>query len=173
MGFSRLQLVQRSKLKDNPMRHTIYLAHSEKLNLYYIGIKSFSNIDTFNSYKTSSSNKEFRDSISSKIILQEFPTRELALEAEVKMHELLNVDKNPLYANVAKQTTTSFYYYSKGTCNGHYSSKIHCFYHPELEESFIGTQFHFYNKHDLHRPSVSKLVNGKIKNHKGWVLINE
>jgi hypothetical protein len=45
-----------------------------------------------------------------KIILETFDTVEEALGAEIILHEFYEVDKNPHFANRAKQTSTGFYY---------------------------------------------------------------
>jgi hypothetical protein len=45
-----------------------------------------------------------------KIILQTFNTVEEALESECDLHEFYQVDKNPHFANRAKQTSRKFYY---------------------------------------------------------------
>ena len=44
-----------------------------------------------------------------KIILETFDTVEEALEAECSLHNFYEVDKNPHFANRAKQTSTGFY----------------------------------------------------------------
>ena len=43
-----------------------------------------------------------------KIILETFDTYELALEAEVKLHQFFKVSTNPHFANIVKQTTKKF-----------------------------------------------------------------
>jgi len=48
-----------------------------------------------------------------KIILETFGNVEEALEAECVLHDFYEVDKNPHFANRAKQTSTKFYYISK------------------------------------------------------------
>jgi hypothetical protein len=44
-----------------------------------------------------------------KIILETFDSVEEALEAEIILHDFYEVDKNPHFANRAKQTSTGFY----------------------------------------------------------------
>jgi hypothetical protein len=44
-----------------------------------------------------------------KIILETFDSVEEALEAECVLHDFYEVDKNPHFANMAKQTSTKFY----------------------------------------------------------------
>jgi hypothetical protein len=48
-----------------------------------------------------------------KIILETFNSVEKAIEAEIILHDFYEVDKNPHFANRAKQTSTKFYYISK------------------------------------------------------------
>jgi hypothetical protein len=45
-----------------------------------------------------------------KIILETFDTVEKALEAECILHDFYQVDKNPHFANKARQTSTRFFY---------------------------------------------------------------
>lgn len=45
-----------------------------------------------------------------KIILETFDSVEMALEAEIILHDFYQVDKNPHFANKAKQTSSKFYY---------------------------------------------------------------
>jgi hypothetical protein len=44
-----------------------------------------------------------------KIILAKFASREKAFEAEIKLHSFFEVDRNPHFANKAKQTSTRFF----------------------------------------------------------------
>jgi hypothetical protein len=55
-----------------------------------------------------------------KIILDTFNTREEVYEAECILHEYYQVDKNPHFANRAKQTSTKFYFSSDGENNPMY-----------------------------------------------------
>lgn len=48
-------------------------------------------------------------------IIMCFPTRERALLFEIRLHEKFNVDKNPIFYNKSKQTTTGFNYSNEGT----------------------------------------------------------
>ena len=52
-----------------------------------------------------------------KIILETFNTVEEALEAECVLHDFYAVDKNPHFANKAKQTSKKFYHRSFGENN--------------------------------------------------------
>lgn len=58
----------------------------------------------------SSKNREFKDNPNKdKIILGVFETAEEALEHEIYLHDIWDVDKNPHFANQAKQTSEKFY----------------------------------------------------------------
>ena len=57
---------------------------------------------------------------SQKIILETFDSVEEALEAEIILHNFYEVDKNPHFANKAKQTSTKFYYCLNGKNNPMY-----------------------------------------------------
>jgi hypothetical protein len=58
-------------------------------------------------YKGSFKDKTFKPT--EKIILEEFGSCEEALDAEIKLHHFFEVDKNPHFANKARQTSTKFY----------------------------------------------------------------
>jgi hypothetical protein len=60
------------------------------------------------SYFGSFKNKSFKPT--QKIILETFDTVEEALEAECILHNFYEIDKNPHFANRAKQTSKKFYY---------------------------------------------------------------
>ena len=55
-----------------------------------------------------------------KIILETFNGVEEALEAEIILHDFYEVDKNPHFANRAKQTSTKFYFCLDGENNPMY-----------------------------------------------------
>lgn len=55
-----------------------------------------------------------------KIILETFNSVEEALEAEIILHDFYEVDKNPHFANRAKQTSTKFYCCLNGKNNPMY-----------------------------------------------------
>ena len=65
----------------------------------------------FGSYK----DKKFKPT--QKIILQIFDNVEEALEAEILLHDFYEVDKNPHFANRAKQTSKHFKYSMCGDDN--------------------------------------------------------
>jgi hypothetical protein len=71
----------------------------------YIGVKMNSDPVT-DGYYGSYHDKTFTPS--SKIVLGEFETPEEALKAEIALHDFFKVDKNPHFANRARQTSTGF-----------------------------------------------------------------
>ena len=91
------------------MKHFYVYYSYEEYGRGYIGKRECKclpekDIKYFGSYK----DKTFKPT--QKIILDIFDSRELALEAECILHEFYNIDKNPHFANRAKQTSTKFYY---------------------------------------------------------------
>ena len=71
----------------------------------------------FGSYK----DKSFHPT--QKIILGVFLTREEMCQAEVDLHEFYQVDKNPHFANKAKQTSSKFYMDRVGVNNPNYGKR--------------------------------------------------
>jgi hypothetical protein len=92
------------------MKKYFYVYYSyEEYGRGYIGkreCKCFPEEDVkyFGSYK----DKIFKPT--QKIILETFDSVEEALEAECALHDFYEVDKNPHFANRAKQTSKKFYY---------------------------------------------------------------
>jgi len=85
-----------------------YIYYSfEEYGRGYIGARSKSPIGD-DSYMGSFRDKTFNPT--QKIILAEYETWEEALEAEVLLHEFYGVARNPHFANIAKQTSSSFYF---------------------------------------------------------------
>jgi hypothetical protein len=58
----------------------------------------------------------------SKLILAVFPTREKALAYEVLLHNRFNVNKDPMFYNKAKQTSTGFDFQAYGPDNHKYGT---------------------------------------------------
>ena len=71
----------------------------------------------FGSFK----DKSFRPA--HKIILAEFETREEMCQAEVDLHSFFEVDKNPHFANRAKQTSSKFYMDKTGEKNPNFGNR--------------------------------------------------
>jgi hypothetical protein len=92
------------------MKKYFYVYYSyEEYGRGYIGKRECNclpeeDVNYFGSFK----DKFFRPT--QKIILETFNTVEEALEAECALHDFYEVDKNPHFANKAKQTSKKFYY---------------------------------------------------------------
>ena len=90
--------------------HYVYYSY-EEFGRGYIGCRTCECLPEKDVYLGSYHDKTF--SPTQKIILETFPTREEALQAEVYLHKFYQVDKNPHFANKARQKTTGFYYAEK------------------------------------------------------------
>ncbi len=91
--------------------HYVYYSY-EEFGRGYIGCRTCECLPENDDYLGSYHDKTFNPS--NKIILETFSTREEALQAEVDLHKFYQVDKNPHFANKARQKTTGFYYSAKG-----------------------------------------------------------
>jgi hypothetical protein len=91
--------------------HYVYYSY-EEFGRGYIGCRTCECLPENDDYLGSYHDKTFNPS--NKIILETFSTREEALQAEVDLHTFYQVDKNPHFANKARQKTTGFYYSAKG-----------------------------------------------------------
>ena len=107
-------------------------------------------IKYFGSFK----DKTFRPT--QKIILETFENVEEALEAECALHDFYEVDKNPHFANRAKQTSTKFYCCLNGERN---SSK-----RPEIREKI--RQGKLGENNPTKRPEVREKISVAAKNRK-------
>jgi hypothetical protein len=91
--------------------HYVYYSY-EEFGRGYIGCRTCEGLPEKDVYLGSYHDKTF--SPTQKIILETFSTREEALQAEVDLHKFYQIDKNPHFANKARQKTTGFYYSAKG-----------------------------------------------------------
>ena len=91
--------------------HYVYYSY-EEFGRGYIGCRTCECLPEEDDYLGSYHDETFNPS--NKIILETFSTRKEALQAEVDLHKFYQVDKNPHFANKARQKTTGFYYSSKG-----------------------------------------------------------
>lgn len=108
-----------------------------------------------------------------KIILKTFDTTEEALKAECILHNFYDIDKNPHFANRAKQTSTKFYCISSETHNPMYGrfGKEHPAYGyrhtKEVLQMFsnrqIGEKNHMYGKFAEDHPSYGSKRNEETK----------
>jgi hypothetical protein len=121
-----------------------------------------------------------------KIILEVFETDQEALEAEVKLHQYYEVDVNPHFANKAKQTTSKFAW------RGNTTEKLSLKQKANRKQKWIkslcaGSRGHFYHftspsgsihvtlnlrefckEHNINRAHVYDVINGRLKQIKGW-----
>lgn len=159
--------------------HCVYLAYSRKLHLLYIGVKSFYKYKEFFDYKTSSTNKEFRNSIYSKTILSTHLTRKEAEEKEQEYQIRFNVAKDKKFANKyihrSKEFNTEGIQFTK---------------HRRLKTSIAsgGKPFDWVNregkvekglypfemveKYGLAQSNLTHVCSGKYKQSEGWTLLN-
>jgi hypothetical protein len=91
--------------------HYVYYSY-EEFGKGYIGCRTCKCLPEEDDYLGSYTEETFNPS--NKIILEIFPTRKEALQAEVDLHSFYQVDINPHFANKARQKTTGFYHSSKG-----------------------------------------------------------
>ena len=97
------------------MHHYTYLLLDIKSNMKYIGMRSCKckpeeDLYMGSSYKMTIEDKRRCD----KLVLEEFNTREEALQHEIKLHNQFQVHTNPEFWNLAKQTSTKFISNRKG-----------------------------------------------------------
>ena len=88
------------------MTYYVYYSY-EPFGKGYIGFRKCNGppeLDT--TYFGSFRDKTFKPT--EKIILETFESYELALDAEIKLHNFFEVSTNPHFANRAKQTSTKF-----------------------------------------------------------------
>lgn len=96
--------------------HYTYEITNVNNGMKYIGSRSCLCLPCFDPYMSSSKYvkaaiKEDEHAHFVKIVLQEFPTREEAIEHEILLHNKFDVGKNPVFYNKAKQTSTRFDYH--------------------------------------------------------------
>ena len=97
--------------------HYVYYSY-EEWGRGYIGVRSCEcdpELDI--SYLGSYYDKSFEPA--QKIILSIFPTRKAALAAEIYLHRFFQVDKNPHFANIARQTSDKFCIHGKPLSEEH------------------------------------------------------
>jgi hypothetical protein len=122
--------------------HYVYYSY-EDFGRGYIGCRTCKCLPEDDDYLGSYHDSTFNPT--NKIILETFSTREEALQAEVNLHKFYQVDKNPHFANKARQKTTGFYY---------------------AEQKF-GEKNPFYQKQ--HTKQTRNKISQIGKENKGWV----
>ena len=60
-----------------------------------------------------------------------------------------------------------------GKNNSRYDFSIYKFLNTETQETFEGHRFDFSVSFNLGRPSVCQLINGNLKQHKNWILLEK
>lgn len=152
------------------MNHYVYYSY-EEWGRGYIGVRSCRCAPKEDiNYMGSFYDKSFKPT--EKIILQEFTTRESALEAEIHLHDFYKVDVNEHFANKAKQTSTGFV--SCGPRSEEFKSKISSALkgrklsktHIELVSKARSKKLKGKPLSEAHKKSLSKALKGrKISNH--------
>ena len=122
--------------------HYVYYSY-EEFGRGYIGCRTSDCLPEDDDYLGSYHDETF--SPTNKIVLETFSTREEALQAEIDLHEFYQVDKNPHFANKARQKTTGFYY----------------------AEKKFGEENPFYQKQ--HTEETKSKISQIGKEHNGWV----
>lgn len=146
--------------------HYVYYSY-EEFGRGYIGCRTCKCLPEDDEYLGSYKDETFNPS--HKIIIETFSTREDALQAEVNLHKFYQVDKNPHFANKARQKSTGFFYAEKksGKDNPFYGKK-----HSEETKEKISKQSkgrsgikkyrednHFYGK--SHSQETKELIRQK------------
>jgi hypothetical protein len=116
------------------MKHFYVYYSYEEYGRGYIGKRECEcypeeDINYFGSFK----DKTF--SPTQKIILETFENVKETLEAECALHDFYEVDKNPHFANRAKQTSTGFYFNRKGQKHSKISGDNHPSKRKELRKN--------------------------------------
>lgn len=163
--------------------HYVYYSY-EEWGRGYIGKRSSTVPPEKDPYLGSFSDPTFNPN--SKIILATFDTSAQALEAEVALHAFYCVDKNPHFANKAKQTSTRFAWSGDLTKilgpkqERSRRSKISAaqrsgsrgfFYHLISPSGLTHVTINlteFCRDHNLNRQNIEKVASGARRHHKGW-----
>ena len=168
--------------------HYVYYSY-EEWGRGYIGVRTCKCLpENDKRYFGSFTDKTFNPKY--KIILGVFSTREEALGAEINLHDFYQIDVNPHFANRSKQKTSKFTFYwteerklnaSKralllkikpkkmyGKDNGQY--KLRKWFHEEhgIRICSISDLIKEFKDDRLLDSTLSKVVLGKRKSHKGW-----
>lgn len=151
--------------------HYVYYSY-EPFGRGYIGRRSCNCPIEDDPYMGSYKDKSFNPT--HKIIIKTFNTREEALEEEIKLHKLYDVDNNPIFANRAKQKSTKFSFSCKGCVRSdEYKKKMSeslkgRVIKPEWIEkakqnrrSFVGESNPFYGK--THRDDTKNKISNTLK----------
>lgn len=159
--------------------HYVYEITNTTNGMRYIGARS-SKVKPELDTKYMGSSKPLKKAIQeeglshfSKLILAVFPTREKALEYEVFLHTRFNVDKDPMFYNKAKQTSTGFDYPHSGPDNPmygkHHSEETKQKIGKANKGKYVGEKSPLYGKplSPEHKEKLSKASFGKPSAFKG------
>ena len=121
--------------------HYVYYSY-EEFGRGYIGCRTCEGLpEDDDSYLGSYHDKTFHPT--NKIILETFSTREEALQEEVNLHKFYQIDKNPHFANKARQKTSGFYYSAKGVIRSEETKRKQS---ENAKGKFVGENNPFYGK---------------------------
>ncbi len=96
------------------MYHYTYILLDPESNMKYIGMRSCKCKPEEDTYMGSSYSMTIHDKRRcDKLVLEEFDTREEALQHEIKLHNQFEVHTNPEFWNLSKQTSLN----SKTKCH--------------------------------------------------------
>jgi hypothetical protein len=111
-------------------------------------------------------NKQFKDNPNKdKIILGVFDTKQEALDHEILLHQLWNVDTNDHFANAAKSISSGFV-----SDTTDYTLRDWTNDSLNVLETQITTKA-LCEKYQLNRSKLSAVINGKRRVHSGWRLV--
>ena len=137
-------------------------------------------------YLGSYSDKSFKPT--GKAILGVYDSKEKALEAEIELHRINDVSKNPLFANKSCQTSIGFSYYRLG-------EKLTEYHRKKISQSALGANHHNYKQRHwfhntcgefvgsvtdlvrefpdqkLNEGNLSQVALGRFSHYKGWRLL--
>lgn len=165
--------------------HYVYYSY-EDWGRGYIGKRSSKVPPDQDVYFGSFKDKNFRPT--NKIILQIFDTSQEALNAEIALHSFFNVDKNPHFANQAKQTSTKFCWHGSLSqkpspqqeflrrhkiAEKQNSLSNNYFYHLISPSGTIHVTINlreFCRDHGLNRRNLQKVVAGERCHSHGWKI---
>jgi len=98
-----------------------------------------------------------------KIILETFSNAKECLIAECALHNFYQVDKNPHFANMARQTSTKFYFNKSGESHPNYGKKTSLEVRKKQSESMMGEKNSMYGKKRNHSEETRQKLREKRK----------
>lgn len=101
-----------------------------------------------------------------KIILQTFVNEDECLIAECALHNFYQVDKNSHFANMAKQTSTKFYFSKSGKHHPNYGKKTPVDVRKKQSESMIGEKNPMYGRKRIHSEETKIKIKQKMEEYR-------